>query len=415
MSGQYINTGSFRGLNIFRRGNDRYTQTPNLHMNFLNLFKKSAQYISIDGKESFILRTTPQLNAVIYKRALMMSNGRWKHYKKNGELIKNSKIVKLLNRPNPFQTGKEFIIQNDIQKSTYGNSLMYMLRGSSLADPSALWNLSMQHITVERTGKIYNMTEENEIVTKYVLEYEAETGGTKIEFEPHEVLHRNIQDVDDPILGISPFHALKMPISNIRAAYGYRNVIMNEKGALGILSNNSSGSAGALPLTEAERKKIDQAYTKNYGISERQRKILMTNASLLWQPMSYPTKDMMLFEEITENFRIIIDKYGMDEALFSVNGVTFENKKEAKKAVYEDTIIPEAEDFAFGMTKKLNLDQSGEYLELCFKHIPSLQADQVQASQVQKNKAETAKTMKETDGLWTDDEIKETVNLIPGK
>jgi len=412
-----ITGSSFGGINIFRRGNDRYTTTPSLYENFLNLFNKSAQYISIDGKESELLKTTPQLKAVVYRRAEMVSNGRFKHLDKNGKEIENSPIVKLLNSPNVVQTKREWIIQNQVQKSTYGNSMVYFLRGSKLANPSAMWNLSPQFMKVNRTGKIYNQRTLEGIVTSYVLNFNSSTGLSDETFKPHEILHRNIQDVDDPIMGTSPLHAIKMPISNIRAAYGFRNVIMEEKGALGILSNNSKGSAGALPLTSDERTKIDKAYTRNYGISSKQRKIMMTNTSLLWQPMSFPTKDMMLFEEITDDFRAIIDLYGMDEDLFAVGGpgggATFENKNAAQKRVYQDTIIPEGEDFAEGLTKQFNLGEKGEMIVMDYSHIPVLQEDQVKKTQVQKNKAETAKTMKESDGLWTDQEIKEIVQLNP--
>ena len=415
-----ITSNSFRGINIFRRGNDRYTTTPNLIPNLLNLFNKSADYLSIDGHESEILKTTPQLKAVVYRKAEMISNGKWVHYGRDGKPIDNSPIVKRLNKPNPFQTGREFIIQNSVQKSTYGNALTYILKGSKLAPvPSAFWNLAPQFMTVERTGKIFNMTEESEIISSYRLNFDSATGISQETFEPHEILHRNIQDVDDPIVGTSPLHAIKMPLSNIRGAYGFRNVLITEKGALGILSNNSKGSAGALPLTNDERKKIDTAYTRNYGISEKQRKVLLTNASLLWQPTSFPTKDMMLFEEVSDDFRAIIDVYGMDEYLFSVGGVgggsTYENKNSAKKGVYEDTIIPEGEDLARGMTDKLNLEDKGEWLELDYSHLAILQEDQVLKSEVQKNKAETARTMKQSDGLWSDAEIKEVVDLIPEK
>lgn len=410
-----ITTGRFSGINIFRRGNDYYTQMPSLFHNVLNLFDKVEQYVSIDGHESELFRTTPQLSAVVYKRAQMFANGRWVHYNRNGEVIENSPIVKRLNRPNPFQTGKEWLIQNDIQKSIYGNSISYILKGSRLAPvPSAIWNLAPQYMTIERTGKLFNMTEESEIITEYKLNFDKSTGLSQMTFEPREILHRNTQDVDDPILGTSPLHAIRMPISNIRAAYGYRNVIMKEKGALGILSNASKGSSGALPLTADERKRVDEAFTRNYGINDKQRKILTTNASLMWQPMSYPTKDMMLFEEISDDFRIIIDKYGMDEDLFAVGGAgggaTFENKEMAKKGVYQDTIIPEAEDLAFGMTRKLGLDESGEWLELDYSHVPVLQEDRKKRAEVVFTKSQAAKNLKES-GLYSDQEIKEAIDL----
>ncbi len=385
-----INGNFFDGMiNLFQRSNDPYVQTPALGMNYFN-FQKGAQYISVDGKESKIFRTTPQLFSVIYRRAFMLANGRWLHYDKNDKVIEKSALVTFLKRPNPLQAGNEWIIQQDIQKSVYGNTFIYILKGSQLQPvPSALWNLAPKGITIERTGKIWKQTDINEIITSYTMNLNGQTGSEKEVFDPQEILHRNIQDVDDPLVGTSPFHALKMPISNIRAAYGFRNVIMTEKGALGMISNNSKSTAGAIPLTAAERKNLEDQFTQNYGINDKQRSVIMSSASLQWQPMSYPTKDMMLFEEINEDTRTIIDAYGLNEALFSLGkGTTFSNYNEGEKAAYQDTIIPEGQDLAFGLSEKFGLTEKGERLELDFSHVPVLQEDEGEKATIIKTKTD---------------------------
>jgi len=390
-----INFNSLNGLSrLFSTGNDRHTTTPQLSPNLINIFNKTAQYVSIDGNEGELYRTTPQLFKVIYRKASMLANGEFIHYGKNGEVIQDSPIVKFLRLPNPVQAQNEWIIQQSIQKDVYGNAFIYFLKGSKLAEiPSALWNLSPKDVKVLRTGKIFQQTKLNEIITSYKIDINGD-GTFSESFDPSQILHRNIQDVDDAVVGMSPFHQLKMPISNIRSAYGFRNVIMTEKGALGMLTNNSKNTSGALPLTEKERKSIEQQFTKSYGISDKQRKIIMTSASLKWNPMSYPTKDMMLFEEIDEDTREIIDAYGLNEALFSLGkGTTFDNQKEGEKSAYQDTIIPEGDDLAFGLSRKFGLEEKGERLEMSFDHVASLQGDQQTESSIIVNKANAIQTL----------------------
>jgi len=380
-------------------------------MQYFN-FKKGAQFISIDGKESEILKTTPQLFAVIYRRAQMLANGRFIHYDKNGEIIKNSQIVEFLKRPNPFQKQNEWLIQQDVQKSTYGNTFIYILKGSALAEvPAALWNLAPKGMVIERTGKIWKQTTEKGVVKSYNMNLNKGTNKYEETFKPNEILHRNIQDVDDPVTGTSPFHALKMPISNLRGAYGFRNVIITEKGAIGMISNNSKSTAGALPLTSQERKNLEDQFSQNYGISDKQRRIIMSSASLTWNPMSYPTKEMQLFEEVDENTRTIIDAYGLNEALFSLGkGTTFDNYKEGEKAAYQDTIIPEGEDLANGLSDKLGLTEKGERLVLDYGHVPALQEDQGKEADIIKTKADAMKILVDS-GIYTAEQIKDIIEL----
>ena len=88
-----ITSNAFNGLKyLLGSNNDQYTKTPNLGLNLYD-YNNKEQYISIDGKESEIFRTTPQLSAVIYKNAQMLSNGVFVHYDKNGEVIEDSKLV----------------------------------------------------------------------------------------------------------------------------------------------------------------------------------------------------------------------------------------------------------------------------------------------------------------------------------
>jgi HK97 family phage portal protein len=409
-----INGNSFLNrFNLFSRGNDPYIVTPQINFNnLLDFLQQTEQEISVDGNESEILRTTPQLKAVIYRRASMLANGRFKHIGKNGEEIEDSKFVKLLENPNPFQAGNEWLMQQDIQKSTYGNAFIFMLKGSRLAEiPAALWNLSPQKMIVDRSGKLWRQTKESAIITQYKMNADSAGKNEDMKFDPVEILHRNIQDVDDPIVGTSPFHALKMPISNIRAAYGFRNVIMTKKGAIGMITNNSKGTAGSLPFTKDERLKVDKQFVSDYGITERQQKIIMTAANLKWNPMSYPTKDMMLFEEVDEDTRQIIDAYGLNEALFSLGkGTTFDNYEQGEIIAYQDTIIPEGNDLANGLTKKFGLNEKDEKLILDFSHVPILQTDQERASNVLKNKAEAATKLQQLN-MFTADEIKDIIGM----
>ena len=125
-----------------------------------------------------------------------------------------------------------------------------------------------------------------------------------------------------------------------------------------MLINKSSDKAGHVPLTPKEKSDIQKEYKMRYGLGVGQDKILITNADLQWQQMSFNVKDLMLFEGIDSNIQRLADALDYPYELISTgNGVTYANKLEAKRDYYQNNIIPLAKYYAeafsnfFGLTK----------------------------------------------------------------
>jgi phage portal protein BeeE len=186
---------------------------------------------------------------------------------------------------------------------------------------------------------------------------------------------------------------------------------MNKKGALGILSNNSKDSQGAIPLTPAERERLDKEYNRMFGIQKEKSQVIMTNTALTWQAMTFPTKDLMLFEEVNADFNSIIDQYGLNDNLFTRDkGATYENLAEGMKQAYQSTIIPEAEELAMNRSQLFGLVERGEWLELDYSHIPALQENLKEKAEVLEKKANAFNTLLQT-GQYSTAELKEIINL----
>jgi HK97 family phage portal protein len=392
--GELFNGANIRtALGLPSRNNRHISQPDFTHMP-LN-FDRNEEWVSIDGREREIYLTTPELKIVIDRLATMFANGVWRHYDKNGKEIENSQHVARLENPNIQQSRNEFLTQWFIERCLYPGTFTYMLRPSELVDiPLALWNLPPSRIVVNRTGKIWNMTELEEIVSSYELRYDK--GGNET-FKTKDIIQFNMPDPDDPILGRSTLDALKMPISNIRAAYGYRNVILTKKGAIGMWSTDGKDAIGSINLTPDEEKKMSEELTRTYGIGDHQAKIMISSKPMKWTAATYPTKDLMLFEEIDANKKAIIDMFGANEFMFAsgvnAKGSTFTNVEMGNKMCYQDTIIPIADDYANGFTKRFGLNEKGEYLCLEYDHLPVLQDNEKEEAETNKLNAETAAIM----------------------
>jgi phage portal protein BeeE len=341
----------------------------------------------------------------------MYSNGIFKHYKTVGGKVvevENSPIVKLLENPNPLQSRNEWLMEELIHTSLFGNSFVYGVKAFSNDLPKVMYNLPADRMRVIPTGKIYNQYKIEDIIKHYLLR---NYDNTENIYETKDVIHSRITDPKNPILGQSPLHSLQMAISNIRGAMGYRNVLINERGAIGMLASSSKDSEGGIPLNAKEQQRIEDQYLKSYGTSSGKSKVLITSSSLQWTPFTYPTKDLMLFEEITADLQRIIDVYGMKKELFSEDkSATFSNLLEAKRMTYQDTIIPYAEDFSYKLTQYLGLDLINEWIDLDYSHVESMQENEKTKAEVLKMKAEAYNSLSQ-DPTFDKEKLKEMLGL----
>jgi hypothetical protein len=241
--------------------------------------------------------------------------------------------------------------------------------------------LPANKIRINLTGKKLKQMEKEELISSFTFTYD---DGSRDELVWKDVLYLTTADGMNIVKPISRIDSLRFPLSNIQAQYKKRNVLLENIGAIGILSAKNSDMGGAIPMTPEERQGIQRDWYKR-----QKDELIITESDVNWQPMSYPTKDLMLFEELTADKMAIIDAYGLNANLFSSDkGSTFTNMRDSVRMAYTDTIIPETQQMYDSMLSQWGLDQEF-YLEANFDHLPILQKDEVEKASVQKTTADT--------------------------
>lgn len=335
----------------------------------------------------------PHLAAVIYKKAEMFANMQVKATKrgKDGSVteLENNEIVALIKKPNVLQSWESFCKQYMIYKEIYGNNFIYKNKPLSSRPPTSLWNLPSGQVEIMPTGMYFKQTSLIDIIEKYKLNINGQW-----EYIPtEEILYipENLDMSTELLKGTSKIDALKIPISNIIGALKTLNCITYDRGALGILSNQSKDSTGGgIPMSEEERERIETQYRKQFGINADQMRTIITNSSLAYQSMTFPTKDLILLEQLEDDFSIICGTYGMDRDIFpSLKGATFENKKNGEIATYQSTIQPEADSFMRCLSEDFGLSQQGIELIADYSWLPLLQNDKQIESNMKTSDAQT--------------------------
>ncbi len=309
----------------------------------------------------------PELRTVINKRAIMMSSGVPKVCDLEGNPVESHWMIDLINQPNPTQSWSDVIYSLAVNDGLFNNSFAYCPK-RSFDIRNLFVPLPSNQIKIVGTGKYLDQLDTNGLIKEFQFWYDTQK---KDIIEVEDMVYLNTPDGINLLNPVNRIDTLKYPLSNIMAQYNKRNVILENMGAIGILSSKKSDMGGALPMTPEERNEIQADWLKR-----SKDKLVMTEADVDWTPMSYPTKDLMLFEELTEDKMAIIDAYGLSYYLFSqAKGSTFTNIKEGMRMSYQDTIIPETNQMYATMSQQLGLIDEGVYIKADFSHIPVLQDD----------------------------------------
>jgi HK97 family phage portal protein len=354
-----------------------------------NLTDSSSKFFTIiDGKEvtlelnspfSYVqaYQSCPPLAAVINRIGKAFTAANYEVVDKEGNEAKGPnalKYKKLIDKPNPMQSWGQFIEQVQTYKRIFGNAFIYANTpvGFDNSRALSLWALPNVGITYEHTGKMIDQVTRSEIVSRVWFEFSGQR--TEIDLANLLIMQDNNVNFLAPYFGDSRLRALKYPIHNITSALRARNVLIENRGALGAWVNRGKDAVGHVAIGAKEKESLLSQFHSRYGLKEGKSPIILTDSDLDWVQSAMNVQELGLFEEVSTDIRHIADTFEYPfELLGNDKGVTFANKAEARKDLYQSVIIPEAKDFCQAMTTFLGMDKTGLVLEANFEHLEILQ------------------------------------------
>lgn len=327
----------------------------------------------------------PPLTAIINKKAQAYINGKtWVMDLKGKESFSEfaNKIRKLQAKPNPLQSWKQFEAQNYFFQQTFGFCIVLPIlpvgwKGNENA--TSIWNIPGHMIVPKETNKLWYQTDLKGIVEKITLVYKGVE--SELPLDQIYIFKDFTPSFNTMIFPESRICSLEMPINNIIGAYESRNVLINYRGALGIISSETDKS-GFIPIKQSDKEQL-QADFRRYGLKGQQWKFIITSAAVKWQSMSVPTRDLMLFEEVIDNTMAICDSYSYPYPLMSsarTNSLGGNNADPNKKLLYQDAIIPEADSMYDQWNIFFKCEENKVKLEKDYSHVAVLQEDKGQTA-----------------------------------
>lgn len=344
----------------------------------------------------------PHLRAVIDKRSSMFANGRL-YVKKRGSddntPLENHPLQKILDKPNGFQSQKEWMFMIQAYKCISGDAFIYknIFIGDKLRNLQALTPLDYEsmHITTKRNVLPFEALTPADYIDNIRFTFKEGTRTFKssgpIGYNDLETL---IHFHDTGIKfteAYSRIQTLKDPILICYEALQSRKTMIKRKGGIGALTGAQNkmvnGNDVNVPMTKKEKELI-QNQLEGFGLGENKNPIIVTDTPLKWQPFVFSSRELMLLEETADAFHEICDGYDIRREIFEGQS-NYSNKEHAERGTYQDCIIPEWNDFVM----KLNTDlkTADEGIEICvdYSHISILQENEKEETATNKTKSDT--------------------------
>ena len=323
----------------------------------------------------------PELNAILNLRARAMASGKTDAISKVTQTPQaaNQSLVRILRRPNWFQGEKEFWRQSSLWRDIFGNEYIYFLTPVGVSRSFfGMFTLNPGMISIEykpEKGQYFNNA------TSEGVKYFYTVNGKKIELDKESLIHLNDNRVQSTniLTGTSKIDSLQPAIKNIRDAYNKRNIGLNMP--IGVITNNSSGDGigQVLPMEPKEKEEAMRA------LKARGAHPILTNLNVDFSGFEISSSKLGLFEETRESTGRICDAYGIPyELLASQKGVTFANLKEAKKQMYEETIVPDVSEKDSALNNHIGAEALSWEIKTDFTHLPVFAEDEKNKAGVDK-------------------------------
>ena len=292
----------------------------------------------------------PHLQSIIAKKAGSLIRGNIIPVNPDdNSVIKQSpafnKDMKLLSKPNQFQSGNDFIRMMDTLLNIYGVCYVYKIISVGFKEPTGFIIIPNPFISVTYKSNVNILDNQSRIVDTYSINLY----GVTITLRGDDT--RLIQEIRDTKINTSyPFQprsridGLEYPIKNIVASLESRNQIIVRRGAEIAISPKNGDTAAIMKVMSPKEKDELQAEYANYGTLSSQNHALIARVPMDITSISRPIQALGLFDGENADHRTLAQAFGVPVPLLGMPDTTkFSTYSEAKKEFYDDTIIPESQ------------------------------------------------------------------------
>lgn len=347
--------------------NKGYRYNPTIY-SIVNLISKTAQTIPFqiyEVKNENDLKRYKSLTGSDFTASSLFKAGQ---IQKSALVeLQDTELHQLLENPNPAQSYASWIQEIIAYGKLTGNRYIYGISpdtGNGKSKFRELYVLPSQVMEIN-SGGIF------EPVKSYTLEY----NGT-VRIDADFICH--IKDFNpyydgtgSHLYGMSPLKAgLRAMDTNNEAVTTGVKYLQNQT-ARGVLTSDEGD------LTETQAKELKRKFNQTYQGSNNAGDVIITPKKLSWVNFGLNAADLSLIEQYNASIKDLCNIYNVPvQLLNNTDSSTYNNMKEAKKALYQNAVMPELVKIREELNRWL-APRFGEklYIDFDFSAIPELQEE----------------------------------------
>ena len=293
--------------------------------------------------------------------------------KQGDEIIQESQLNYLLNRPNPLQSYSEFF--NSLFSFMLLGGNAYILRVTNNNEqPKELHLLRPDRIEIKGSNKVFPDKFVYRVGGNVINEYEIDQDTGK-----GDVKQIKLWNPLDDYYGLSPLVAAAMEVDQHNAATRH-NIGLLENGARpsgAVVFKPQDDGGYPIQLTDAQRQQLLEDLNNRFSGSQNAGRPMLLEGDFDWKEMGLSPKDMDFLNLKHMSATDIAMCFGVPSQLVGVpDAQTYSNMAEARLALYEETIIPYLRKVESDLNEWLipQFEQMGESLsfEYDIDRIPAL-------------------------------------------
>jgi len=316
----------------------------------------------------------PVLFAVHVTRAKLYSQMRITliDSKTEEEIKGDSPHLKLISKPNYFQSQEDWLYQQSWFLSSSGNNIIYQKNiYSNDEPPKALYNLVPSEIDYKDVLKIKKFF----IQEQDIKEFEKQEIEYTLDDKKWKFKMKDIIPLYDVANGLTSNSLLKSPSRVAAISKNLMNIEENMKAKninlkmsqkfLAKNKNNYQGTAGQ--LHDSDREAIERV------LSDKSMQI--TNGDIEVQHLVMDLKKLYLDEQLGFDARVVALAFEQNENIinFALTGNTFDNQEQGIIRYIQTAIQSDADNLMNSLTNSWGLDLKGQKLKASYNHLPIMQ------------------------------------------
>lgn len=286
------------------------------------------------------------------------------------------KLRNLMRRPNPLQSWKQFEAQGKIYQKLYGYNIVHVIKPFGFTDPidaNALWNVTPWcEITLRNITSLFGVNGLKDVIASVQLVYEGMA--TTLNLDDLFIMQDLSASFSNLIFPTSPLQTLEGPIGVIVGAIESEKVIIGNRGPAYVISSAKTDDSGVVALLPGQKTQLQDDFSR-YGFREGQWRQIITNQPINVQAMGYNMAELMLHDSIREATVMCCGVLNFPPFILGLADTTYNNMEAAEKGLYQNSVIPDAENNYEQWNGLFRCEQRGFKIDKDFAHVPVLQAN----------------------------------------